>query len=72
MFMDAANHLNNFRCQQLRRTCNIIKISHRNLLHFRFISIILSSNDGDSNRCDGDRLTTSTGNILIPEQEESR
>ena len=68
MFVNAANHLNNFRCQQLRRTCNIIKVSHRHLLHFRFISIILASNDGDFNKYDGDRLPTSTGNILIWEK----
>ena len=68
MLMDAANHLNNFRYQQLCRTCNKIKVSHRNLLCFRFISIILSSDDGDLNRYDGDRPSTSTGNILILEK----
>ncbi len=36
-----------------------------NLLHFRFISIILSSNDGDLNRFDGDRISIYTINILI-------
>ena len=36
-----------------------------NLLHFRFISIILSSNDGDLNRFDGDRISICTINILI-------
>ena len=55
MLMNTANHLNNFRCQQLRRICNIIKISQLNLLHFEFISIILMLNDGDFNRFDGDK-----------------
>ena len=36
-----------------------------NLLHFRFISIILSSNDGDLDRFDGDRISVYTINILI-------
>ena len=68
MLVDAANHLNNFGCQQLLRTCNIIKVSHRNLLHFKFISIILSLNDGDFNRYDENRLPTAIGNMLIWEK----
>ena len=38
------------------------------LLHFKFISIILSLNDGDFNRYDEDRLPTAIGNMLILEK----